>query len=239
MLKAFPALKLQRKEAMNKIPALMAVWLSSALVGSAHAQNFFEPCDAALKTAPYKSLREYLQAHEAELVPDMCFRLSNSEFLLTVTDAPRISQGLYHYDAKANKFDLSDGRSRPNVRVKREFEGKAKKRFVLLSWSNLHQGDWSSGYEILNLIPKKEDRSFVVYGLLGVSEDPQSGFCGSNSVARGKTDAVKAVRVLHEGTENVQIVFEITEQDCSTKKFRVAKRVFSLNDGIFTYAAGL
>lgn len=239
MLKAFPSIKLRRKEAMNKIPALMAVWLSSALVGSAHAQNFFEPCDAALKTAPYKSLREYLQAHEAELVPDMCFRLSNSEFLLTVTDTPRISQGLYHYDAKANKFDLSDGRSRPNVRVKREFEGEAKKRFVLFSWSNLHQGNWSSGYEILNLISKKEDRSFVVYGLLGMSEDPQSGFCGSNFVTSGKTDAVTAVKVLNEGTENVRIVFDVTEQDCSTKMFREAKRVFSLINGIFKEEAGL
>jgi hypothetical protein len=239
MLRAFPALELQRKEAMNKVLALMAVWLSSAHIGSAHAQNFFEPCDAALITAPYKSLSEYLQAHEAGLVPDMCFRLSNSEFLLTVTDAPRISQGLYHYDAKANKFDLSDGRSRPNVRVKREFEGKAKKRFVLLSWSNLHQGDWSSGYEILNLIPKKEDRSFVVYGLLSTSEDPQSGFCGTNSVTSGKTDAVKAVMVLNEGTESVRIVFDVTEQDCSTKKFREAKRVFGLIDGIFKEAAGL
>jgi hypothetical protein len=224
---------------MYKIPVLIAVWLNSALIGSAHAQNFFEPCDAVLKMAPYKKLRDYLQAHETELAPDMCFRLSNFEFLLTVTNAPRISQGLYHYDAKANKFDLSDGRSWPNVRVKREFEGKANKRFALLAWSNLHAGHWASGYEILSLIPKNDGRSFVVYGLLDVSEDPQSGLCGSNSVARGKTNAVKAVTVLHEGTENVQIVFDVTEQDCSTIEFKVAKRIFRLNDGIFKDATGL
>jgi hypothetical protein len=74
---------------------------------------------------------------------------------------------------------------------------------------------------------------------LSTSEDPQSGFCGTNSVTSGKTDAVKAVMVLNEGTESVRIVFDVTEQDCSTKKFREAKRVFGLIDGIFKEAAGL
>ena len=212
------------------------------------ASNFFIECDKALEKKEFLSLKAYYDKHPDEPHPDMCFRLNNNEFLVTVTSTGRVFQGLYYLNSKEEKLEEPGGGG-PNIEVKEEFLGNNNKRYVLLGWSNLSHGNYDYGFDILNLIPKGEGKPFIVYNLLYVNEDPTSGLCGAwsskdksgkveihQNVKEGKKESIKGYEIQHQGTENVQIVFTIIEQDCTTLKKRTYQKPFRLVDGVFKLA---
>lgn len=209
----------------------------------AAASNFFIECDKALEKKEFQALKKYYEKHPDEHSPDMCFRLNNNEFLVTVTGTGWLLQGLYYFNSKDEKLEREGGC--PNIEIEEEFLGKNNKRYVLLKCSNLSHGYWNHGFDILNLIPKREGKSFVIYSLLYVNEN-DSGLCGvwtstdksgrkeiHHEIKEGKEESIRDYKILARGTENVHIVFTITEQDCKTLKTRTYEKIFRLVDGVF------
>jgi hypothetical protein len=226
---------------------LILILLTTLLIDGKNvaASNFFIECDKALDKKEFLPLKIYYDKHPDEPHPDMCFRLNNNEFLVTITSTGRVFQGLYYFNSKEEKFERHEGVG-PGIEVKEEFLGKNNKRYALLKWSNLSHGNWDYGFDILNLIPKREGKPYIVYNLLAVNEDPVSGLCGEwgstdksgkterhQSVKEGKKESIEGCKILYQGTENVQIVFTITEQDCKTLKKRTYPKIFRLVDGVF------
>jgi hypothetical protein len=84
----------------------------------------------------------------------------------------------------------------------------------------------------LNLIPTKEEKSYVHYNLFSWSEDPESGLCGTR-ISTGKASSIGKPQITNEGTESVQIVFPVTEKDCVTSKKLTYSRTFALSDSTF------
>ncbi|MEW5949771.1 MAG: hypothetical protein AB1711_10240 [Thermodesulfobacteriota bacterium] len=123
------------------------------------------------------------------------------------------------------------------MNVEREFLGKNKKRYVLLGMSNLGGGYYSYGYAILNLIPKNNGKSYTFYPLFSVSEDPVDGLCGEKRerFIKENDDAeeITSYKILNEGTEDVTLVFYITEENCKTLTKRTYIKKFKLVNGVF------
>lgn len=222
-------MKHQTKE---KLGCQIVLLTALAFTGQVSASQFFQECSEALEEPEFGALKKYLDSKQELPRPDKCFRLNNQQFLVTVTNTGRVAQGLYYYDAKTNAYGLDGGSYMPNVTVVQEFTGPNNKRYVLLSVSNLSRGGWWQGYSILNLIPTKDGKSYVHYSLLSWSEDPESGLCGTK-ILTGKASSIKSPQIANEGTESVQIVFPVTEQDCVTSKQTTYNKTFALNDGVF------
>jgi len=215
---------------------------------NALAEDFFQNCKDVLNKPEFKVLQRYLQTRKDFPKPNECFRLNNSQFLMTVRGIGRIAQGLYYYDAKANTFGLSDGHAMPLASVVLEFLGPNKKRFVLLSVSNLQHGNWDRGYSILNLIPVVQGgKPYIHYNILSWNEDPEHGLCGHwtstskktgetvlhKNISSGTTQSINAPEVIEGGTNNVELAFPVTEQNCETSEIKKYKKIFRLEDGIF------
>lgn len=222
-------MKHQTKAKLRYQIILMAIL---AFAGQVSASQFFQECSGVLERPEFVVLKRYLDSKPELPRPDKCFRLNNNQFLVTVTNTGRVAQGLYYYDAKTNTYGLDGGRYMPNINVVQEFIGPNNKRYALLSVSNLSHGDWRQGYSILNLIPTKEEKSYVHYNLLSWSEDPESGLCGTR-ISTGEASSIGKPQITNEGTESVQIVFPVTEQDCVTSKKLTYSRTFALSDSTF------
>lgn len=221
-------MKKQTKEKLGWQIILLVVLVFS---GQVSASQFFQECSVALEKPEFAALKKYLDTNQKLPRPNQCFRLNNKQFLLTVTDTNRVGQGLYYYDAMTNSFGLDGGRY-SLVSVDREFAGLNNKRYVLLSFSNLSRGRWSQDYTILNLVPTKDRKSYIHYSLLSWIEDPVSGLCGTR-ISTGKARSIKTPQITNEGTESVQIIFQVTEQDCVTSEQTTYSKVFALRDGVF------
>lgn len=198
-------------------------------------EPFFQSCDPALDTPPFKRLHEFYSAHPKEPLPDSCFRLNSREFLVTVTATGRVGQGLYYFNADTGNYTFPDGAYRANIGVKREFEGPRKKRFVILETSNLHGGNWDTGYELLFLKPRGEGYSFQIQKLLFVAQDPEDGMCGSR-ITEGTASEVESLRVEREGTTATSLVFVISSQACPNGEKRNYERRFVWSMGAFREA---
>ncbi|MEY4749069.1 MAG: hypothetical protein RIQ60_1283 [Pseudomonadota bacterium] len=198
---------------------------------SAVAAPFFVECSAALESRGFERMQVFYARNKDEPRPDYCFRLNRSEFLVTVTNAARSSQGLYYYDATEDSFGLVDGKSRPNLAVEREFMGGGQKRYVLLKSSNLQGGTWEYGYEVLFLAVGKKRQSFVLQELLAVTEDPESGMCGSRLTQSASRMA--APHVSGEGGANLRLEFVVEQEDCRTRTRRKTARAFQPREGGF------
>ena len=228
----------QARMVLVKISALPLSWYSIflglallALSSSAAAAPFFVECSAALESRGLERMQEFYARHQEEPRPDLCFRLNRNEFLVIVTDAARIGQGLYYYDATDDSFSLVDGKSRPNLTVEREFMGGAQKRYVLLKFSNLQGGNWEYGYEVLFLAVGKKRQSFVLQELLAVTEDPESGLCGSRLTQ--SASRIAASHVSGEGGANLRVEFVVEQEDCRTRTRRKTVRAFQPREGGF------
>lgn len=200
------------------------------------SKHFFINCYNAFALKEFSALREFYDKHTEEPKPDKCLRLNNNEFLVTVTDTGRIAHGLYLIDIKHDKIEMEE--VIPNIKVVTEFLGKNKKRYVLLSYSNLHAGYWSNGYLILNLIPRdSKGKSYILYSLLNVSEDPVAGLCGEKRERfikeGGNAETLTSYKIIDEGTENVTLIFYATEENCKTLNKRAYTKKFKLVEGIF------
>jgi len=209
-----------------------------------YAEGFFMDCEAAFKLKEFSVLQEFFDKHSDEPRPEQCFRLNNSEFLVIITDTARAGQGLYFVNIKRNKMEIDGGYAL--MGVEREFLGKNKKRYVLLANSNLGGGSYSYGYSILNLVPRTySGKPYIVYSLFYVSEDPESGLCGEMlstwggettktvKIKEGTTEQINSYKILNEGTENVTIIFNITEQNCKTLVKKPYTKTFKIVNGEF------
>jgi hypothetical protein len=201
------------------------------------SESYFRNCASVLESPDFQRLKSFYDFRPDEPRPDVCFRLNNSEFLVTVTNTGRVGgQGLYYYDAKNNSYELVGERYWPQIGVKREFVGPNQKRYVLIRTSNSHRGNWEYGYQILYLVPGKKIQSFVVKDLLYAKENPVSGFCGHGGDGIELTStatSIKGFQVLEEGSENVRLEFTVEEEDCNTGKHRNFMRVFRPQTGDF------
>lgn len=222
-------MKHQTKAKLRRQIILLA---TLAFAGRVCASQFFQECSEALEKPEFVVLKRYLDSKQELPRPDKCFRLNNNQFLVTVTNTGRVAQGLYYYDAKTNTYSLDGGSYMPNIDVVQEFMGPNNKRYALFSVSNLNRGAWWQGYSLLNLIPNKEGKSYVHYSLLSWSEDPESGLCGTR-ISTGKASSIKKPQLTNEGTESVQIVFPVTEQDCVASKKMTYSKTFALSDSTF------
>jgi hypothetical protein len=200
-------------------------------------EHFFINCNNALKLKDFSGLKGFFNRHPKWSRPDECFRLNDSEFLVTVNDTGRIAQGLYFVDVKQDKMKMDGGYSL--VHVAEEFTGKNKKRYVLLRFGGLSGGVMYDGYDILNLIPTTNGKSYTRYSLLEVSEDGVDGFCGERREKFREeginAESIESYRILNEGTQDVTLIFNIKSEDCKTlskkqyaKKFRLIDDVFKL-----------
>lgn len=216
------------------IQGLTAMFALAAGTVSA-SDPYFRSCDQALETPPFKRLQEFYMAYPEQPSPDACFRLNKSEFLVTVTNTGRVGQGLYHFNADTGSYEFADGAYRESIQVKREFEGYKNKRFVILHTSNLHAGNWVTGYEILSLQPRVDNRSFRIQQLLFAMQDPVEGMCGS-SLKEGTATNVKDFRVEKEGTAAATLVFDINSQVCPDGAKRSYERRFVWQSGEFREA---
>jgi hypothetical protein len=190
------------------------------------AGNYFVDCEKALRSKDFSGLHAFYERNKDQPPPDKCFKMNNNEYLITVVDTGRIGQGLYYVNIKENKAQLDEGSYTPNMKIEHEFLGKNKKRYALYSWSNLHGGNYETGYAVLFLTPKSDGKSWKTSSLFSVLGDPEGGLCGDR-IKTGKAGSVEGFKISGEGTEKVKIVFTVIEQDCKTLKTTTARKVFS------------
>ncbi len=200
------------------------------LSGLVSAGDYFADCEKVLPSRDFSGLRAFYEKNKDQPPPDKCFKLNNREYLVTVTDTGRMGQGLYRVNVKEDTIELDS--FAPNIKIEREFLGANKKRYVLYSWSNLHRGQYVSGYDVLFLTPKTAGKSWKTSGLFTVSADPEDGLCGSR-IKAGKAGSFAGFEIQGEGTDNVRIVFTVVEQDCATLRKVRARKVFSRSGADF------
>lgn len=199
------------------------------------AERFFINCGNALELKDFSALKSFFDRYPKKPKPDDCFRLNDSEFLVTVNDTGRVAQGLYFVDVKQDKMKMDGGYSL--VHVAQEFTGKNKKRYVLLSFGGLSSGGMYSGYDILNLIPTTNSKSYIRYSLFDVSEDGVAGFCGERRkkfIKEGiNAESIESYKILNEGTQDVTLIFNIKSENCKTLSKKSYAKKFKLIDGVF------
>ena len=214
----------------NHLTITCCFFILSLVTSSATAQGpFFINCDDAFKKPSFLVLAKYFKQNDKNLPPDKCFRLNDRQYLVTVTKAVQIDAGLYVFDATKKTFERHNG----DDEVVREFVGKNHKRYVLLRWSYLSHGDYEYGYDILQLTPKlQEGLPIVVYNLLWVTEDPGAGLCVENvrpdDQVHGMASHITGYQIVNEGTEHVQIVVNLKQQDCKTSQIKTVNKKFIL-----------
>lgn len=206
------------------------LWLTAepAIAGT----PLFVSCDWALDTPPFHRLQAFYSTHPDEPKPDECLSLNSAEFLVTVSGAGRMGQGLYYFDADTDAYEFPDGHYRAGTRVDREFDGPENRRFAILKTSNLHSGSWDRGFEVLWVGPRGNGCSFNLQELLWANEDPETGMCGSR-IESGTAADVTDLRMEHEGTAATSIVFAIISQDCPDGPKRSIERRFVWSSGGF------
>ena len=234
---------------MKKYFFLLILTFSSQVFAS----NFFKNCDAVLDKPEFQKLNEFFSTNDKfnntdnPLPPDMCFRLNNNYFLFTIVDTGNLSQGLYFYNEKTDKFGQDEGKYYPNIAIEKEFLGAHNKKFVLLSGGMLKHGNLQHWFTILNLTPTKTGKPYIHYDLIDAVENGDSGMCGEVSqdsrnydkdfipmyVSAGKATAISSYKIFNEGTGAVNIVFDVKEQNCKTMVQKNLKKTFALKDGRF------
>ncbi|WP_152224173.1 hypothetical protein [Pseudomonas sp. SCB32] len=202
------------------------------LTSTANAGSWFQPCETALTTPPFRKLNDFYLTHSEEHKPELCFRLNDREFLVTLDDTGRVLQGLYYFNATDGTYAFPDGYYRANLSVPLEFDGPNKKHFALLLTNNLHGGVWDAVYEVLYLKPKKEGKAFELEELFYVNQDPGVGMCGER-VLNGVAANVDSVNVENERTAKTTLVFKLTEQSCPDGDTHSVQRRFAWQSNHF------
>ncbi|MFT7776147.1 hypothetical protein [Roseateles sp.] len=202
----------------------MKRWLGVVLIaahGAAHAATFFEPCESALQTLPFKALQAFYAGKPGLARPQSCFRLNDRAFLVTLPDLARRVAGLYAFDAGTGSYGLANARSSPNLRVRFEFDGPNHKHFALLESSDMHRGDHASSYEVLFLTPKSDGQVFARQLLV----ETHAGGDGPCPPEATTASSLEGLRAESENTGAVQLVFDITTTRCTDGQAgRVQKR---------------
>lgn len=194
-----------------------------AAAGTAHASTFFEPCESALRTAPFRALQNFYADKPELSKPESCFRLNDREFLVTVPAAGRLAEGLYAFDAKSQRYDLADDTFSPALKVRLEFDGPNRKHFALLESSDMHGGDWRNLYEVLFLTPKSTGRVFLRQALV----ETHQGGDGPCPAGAESASSLEDLHVENEATEDMKLVFDIKVQRCSDGKASRSQKRFT------------
>jgi hypothetical protein len=202
------------------------------------SQTYFVDCDTAFKQKEFSPLAEYFKKQPyTEHSPDQCFKLNNREFLVTVTDAARIAQGLYFCDINKASCSLHNHISTPAIKIERDFTGENGKRFVLISWSNLHSGNLNYGYDVLYLVPRTNKYPFIIEHIISVNESPTNGLCSyETDVVPPAAESIESYKVKNEGTKQMTLEFKIANQNCKTNFNTLRTVIFSYIDGKFITA---
>lgn len=206
----------------------MRPWLALALLaaaGTAQATTFFEPCESALQTQPFKALQEFYASKPEPERPTSCFRLNDREFLVILPELARRTAGLYAFDARTRHYQLVNAQFSPNLRVRFEFDGPNRKHFALLESSDMHRGDYASGYEVLFLTPKSSGQVFARQPLVETHAGGDSP-CPPDAMT---ATSIEGLRVENEGTEHTRLVFDITITRCSDGKASRNQKRFGWN----------
>lgn len=190
-------------------PLLLLALTASSL---SQASTFFLPCEAALKTPPFKTLQAFYASRPELAEPESCFRLNDREFLVTVSNAGRRAEGLHHFDAESGAYGLVDATFSPALRVRHEFDGPNRKHFALLESSDMHAGDWINDYSVLFLTPKTNGRVFSRQFLVDTVQG-ESGLCPGNPTLK-LASSLASLQIDNEGTDQVTLVFTIRTQRC-------------------------
>lgn len=202
------------------------------------AETYFNDCAGALQKPAFAELSNLYKSRGKSLpTPDMCFRLNNNEFLVTVTNTGRTGQGLYYFNAKTGFYDFSDGKYSQGIQIADEFIGPNGKRFVLLRWHFLNEGVYVNSFGVLNLVSRNTGKPFVEYTLIEASEDPVNGLCGE-SIKAGVTASVRSYKLANANSEKVRLTFSILEEDCASRETQEKQKVFALVNGRFTEMGG-
>lgn len=206
--------------------SLLLSILYTTTVGAAIAsESFFYPCESVINTKPFKQLKAYYENNPEVTAPESCFRLNDKEFLVTAPNQGRVLQGLYYYNANTGTFVFPDGAYRAGIQVIREFEGLNNKRFVILGTSNVHQGVWVVGYDLLYLTPRNNNHPFKIKSIFWTSQDPSSGMCGEN-ILEGNAGNIRKIDIKNENTDKVSITFTMDSQSCPKGKIQIIQRDF-------------
>ena len=219
--------------------------LPSSLSGSkenapqSKPEPYFQDCGEALLRPGFQTLKTYYAKHTDEPPPDTCFRLSNWQFLVIITNTGTAAQGLYYCDLNTEEGGCEPHESReyqPGLKVEREVTGSRGKRYVLFSTNMLRQGFMSGGWLVLQLVPKTVTRrGYVVQDLQDIGDygADAAGFCGEPLTKKDKATEVKGFEVRNEGTDRVALVFTIMVRNCSNEKTTTKTRILTLQKGMF------
>jgi hypothetical protein len=224
-------------EKYMRMPFLLAavIAISILITPSVHAKEkpFFVPFESAILKPEFVKLAAYLKSNPNEPEPDECFCLNRYEFLLTVTNAGRIQQGLYYFNAQNEKMEQVGSAIRENIKIFKEFIGPNKKRFVLLQSSFSRHG-YGVVYTILQLVPKSEG-SYALTELLYSFQSPwvDDDICDNFDPGEAKGWTVQEPTIYDVGKASVRLEFQITEENCKTMEHTEYKRIFILHYGKF------
>lgn len=202
---------------------------------SVYSQTYFVDCGTAFKQKEFNPLAEYFKKQpQTDPSPDQCFKLNNREFLVTVTDTVRIAQGLYFCDTSKSSCSLHENSATPAIKIEREFTGENGKRFVLISWSDLHSGNMTSGYDVLYLVPRTNKYPFFIGHIILASESPTNSLCSYESdVLPPYAETIESYKINNEGSKKMALEFKVIHQNCKTDVTTSHTIVFSYTDGKF------
>lgn len=201
---------------------------------------YFIECEEALKLSEFGPLKNYLEQNENR-IPESCFRMNRNEYLFLDSNT---MGGLVYWNAETN--ETSNEFNPPYISIQREITGKANKRFVLIVTDYARHGESGATYLVFHLVPKtKDNHSYKLDNLISSHENPESGLCGDWNNAQSsnlyqpylstinKATSIDSYKVLNDGTADLKISFNITEQDCKTLDKTHFVKTFNIGDGSF------
>lgn len=246
---------------------LLLIFLASVCIlhsPAVRAAKFFESCDAALRTAPFKVLDNYLKEQNARANADnhyaikakWCFRLNNSQFILI----PNISD-IYYCDFGSLVGCKSLDVSAPSEFVELAFEAADEtsqhKNFAFLKLSYLRHGFASDRYFALFLTKPSEETDYRPFRLVPLAswgnwaygdgregpEDDATLCVVGNDVTSDNFDPSYfspmastggAPHVITNSKGQITVEFKITVEDCISRKKTHTKEIYTFRDGNFT-----
>lgn len=200
------------------------------------AENFFVSCkdhvsDKAFQPlfAKLKSSEFGLEGSSKNIKIDTCMRLSNQEFLFTVSYMNLVGN-LYYCGPPAESACVGapdDATYLPSIRVVKQLSNDKGKKFVLFKTELERSGFYSGGYLIFNLAPKpKAPHGFEIYSLKEASWGYFYGESGEADICTDMRQGDKATSVSEptingDGTADLEISFHVTTRICGENKAEI------------------
>lgn len=172
-----------------------------------------------------------LLSEKRHALPDGYLKLDRGKFLMPITNTGRIGQGLYYADIHSREIMRVVG-GLPGIR---RFSSKDGYTWILISSLGMHRGAMSTAFSAVHIRAGAHARP-TTQSLICVVEDSEAGRCG-----RGKLIGISTAGEIHgyeirdingDGFEDV--IFKLTQTDCTTGRTNSAQRRFIYEHGRFT-----